>query len=413
MKFSAVLTILFLLFPYTVNAANCKIGDRWYPYDSPQCSPQGAREAEGQDTDSGESLLQQHSDLANSDTIRNKPGSYLLPWAQVSGSATARCQDLSNDLLVNNCRRREEIGYWAMHGNFDLPEDQLSTAKARCMTKTDSFDSQSVCMQGESNGYVIFMRDFEIPIEVLNDSRAKCSEQFEFFSNRGLCMTSAAEKNKTRNNSVLKNSMRKNSNVYASARGGKRENPAGYASKSEIFVFNVDPGLEPAVRHAFPPDPPPSPLDVVQTGFILNASQENTATNAGSSAGKPEYFTLSTSHPFIEDKASLSFASPHHLAPVYGALIGEKDKSNVTLTLNVEEGKRYLVDFVVMTGNPINYRVTVKEHEHIYEDIGGTYQHILVELQATGSGRTSVRLGSEYGKYFQLYSVGVTATRLN
>ena len=409
MKLSAGLALLFLLIPYTANAARCKVDGQWYPYDSPQCSSQKVK-GEEQDVSSDEATHSQYPDLPGMEAISNEPGSYLLPWAQVSAKATMRCKSQPNDLMINNCRRREEIGYWAMHGNFDLPEDQLSTAKARCIAKTGSFESQSMCMQGESNGYVIFMRDFEMPDEVLNEARAKCTEQYEFFSNRGSCMTSAAEKYKTKDNSKLENSIKKNTRVYAKAMGGKREIPAGYTIKSEVFVLNVDPGLKPAVRYAYPPDPPPSPLDAVKTGYILNTLQENTATNDEPGSEVQGYFTLSTSQPFINDKANLSFVYPHHLDPVHGALIGGKDESSVTLTLSVEEGKRYLVDFVVMSGKPINYRVTVKEREHIYEDIAGTYRHILVELLADGSGRASIRLGSEYGEYFQFYSVGVTAS---
>ena len=412
MKFSAGLLLFFLLFPYTANAASCKVDGLWYPYDSPQCNPQEAKE-EKQDASSDEQTQNQQPDLANLETISNEPGSYLLPWAQVSANATMRCKSQPNDLMINNCRRLEEIGYWAMHGNFDLPEDQLSIAKERCMAKTGSFESQSICMQNESNGYVKFMRDFEMPDEVLNEARAKCTEQYEFFSNKGLCMISAAKKYQTKDNSVLENSIRNYTRVYAKAEGGKREIPAGYTLKSEVFVLNVDPGLEPAMRHAYPPEPPPSPLDAVKTRNILNTIQENTATNDESGSEVQEYFTLSTSQPFIKDKASLSFAYPRHLTSTYGASIGEKDESSVTLVLNVEEGKRYLVDFVVMSVKPISYRVAVKEREHIYEDIAGTYRHILVELLAASSGRAALRLGSEHGEYFQFYSVGVTATGQN
>ena len=63
-----------------------------------------------------------------------------------------------------------------------------------------------------------------------------------------------------------------------------------------------------------------------------------------------------------------------------------------------------------MSGKLINYRVAVKEREHIYEDIADTYRHILVELLADDSGRAALKLGSEYGEYFQFYSVGVTTT---
>lgn len=67
-KLSAVLTMLFLLLPYTANAANCKFGGQWHSNDAPQCNPQRATESKAQETDSAVSLRQQNPDLTRSET---------------------------------------------------------------------------------------------------------------------------------------------------------------------------------------------------------------------------------------------------------------------------------------------------------------------------------------------------------
>ena len=196
MKFFATIAVLFLLFPSNTYAARCKVNGEWYSYDSPKCNPHKSDGAEESDP------IQQDSEPPPQEKPATPSYRYqgvvglLRPWDVVSLQAKKRCKDKQYSMNVyfvaGSCLMAEEIGYWAMHGNFDMPEKIAPKAKALCIAKTESFASQSRCMQNESKGYASFVNDFEMPIQSLKKARAKCSEQYESYSIKGSCMRRAA-----------------------------------------------------------------------------------------------------------------------------------------------------------------------------------------------------------------------------
>lgn len=117
--------------------------------------------------------------------------SYLRPWAEVAYLAEQHCQNPRPPIGRQECLIWEERGYWAMHGNFAMPEQIAAQSKAICTTKSNSFRSQALCMHNESKGYKQFSADSEMPAAQADAARADCKQKLKTWSQRGSCMISA------------------------------------------------------------------------------------------------------------------------------------------------------------------------------------------------------------------------------
>ncbi len=404
-----LLGVLTLFISLDLFAARCKIDGEWYPYDSPQCNPGDPETSESTIPAQQEPILSPPPDPTTPSYIEQREFlDYMRPWNQVAYKVENLCSGKQVYGFKNSCRVNEEIGYWAMHGNFNMPEDIAHNAKVLCAGKTDSFYSQSMCMQSESRGFRIFYLKPEIPPDDLNEARTKCLLQHESYQVRGSCMASAEGKYKRKSSSVPEK--RGTKAVYAV---GRRQLPLGYSNKSDIANFTIDPSSQPVHKIIGGDEPPPEPLHVSQRAYhldILSADFPTMEAFQTHMEQSTEYSILTISEPLVKDRAYLSFSVVNFMDPKRGARFVTESKGVAVLHLLVEAGYTYLVDFVVTSWGTSSYRVAAESNEHVIEDLGGSYNHVIALLKATGPGWTRVSLRQDYGTGYQLHAVAVTST---
>ena len=124
------------------------VDDEWYSYNSPECNPHKAVDPDKQ-TDSIAPVISPITGpaLMNSD---------LRPWSEVAYLAEQHCKEFKSPFSGLDCLIKEENSYWAMHGNFAMPEQIAADSKTICAAMTRSFRNQVLCMHNESVGYEKF-----------------------------------------------------------------------------------------------------------------------------------------------------------------------------------------------------------------------------------------------------------------
>lgn len=116
-------------------AAECKVGDRWYPYSSPMCSGQKA------------------APQAAPAPVTNI-NDYPSLWPGLKKFALERCAKLHDSLFLQEvCLENERKGYLALESNYGMPSQEAMKAKARCAKLHTSWYLRDVCMQNESKSY--------------------------------------------------------------------------------------------------------------------------------------------------------------------------------------------------------------------------------------------------------------------
>ena len=270
--------------------------------------------------------------------------------------------------MADSCRRKEEMAYWAMHGNFDMPPDEAARAKTLCMSKTDSFEGQSACMISAKDRY----------------------------------------KKGPKSRSVRP----PNAEVHSLVAVSEHQPPPGYARQSGTVGFTVNPELDEVRNRALEPTIP-QPMHISQRAYLIGIRSEDypdfqafeQAVEARSST-----VLFSPARPFIEGVGSLSFSSAFSVNPERNlATLRSEDAAKVFLHLDVEKGRRYLVDFVVKSHARGSYRLKVKSDVRDIEDLGGAFNHLIAIVTAEGEGVTHISLSQPTGHTFELHAVQVTS----
>jgi hypothetical protein len=417
MKFFATTAVLFLLFPADIYAARCKVNGEWYAYDSPECNPQ-------QIDDSEESAW---VPIDPEPTSQDKPSTpayaqpkiipaYQRPWPEVSYEVEERCKNAKPPpLAVFKCRSREEAGYWAMKSNFGLPEDVALEAKAICIAKTETFHSQSSCMEYESLGYRLFTLDYAMPANYLNVAKTKCLQQHRSYSDRGNCMMGEeSDFDKKYGHQFYKprrtgrgTTTPKKPYVATVASTGK-----GPPRVSALARFSTSPAQRPSAEIGTNRSVPPYPMQIRERALHLGIDSSDFSTSSAFEAEMEEktvHFVLTSKEPMIENKGFIELISPETMDPKRGALISPKTNGQVILHLSVEGGRIYLIDFVINSWEKGSYKLTAESGEQVYEDINGNYNHVIAQLAAVSLGWTQVELKQDLGAGFYLHAVAVTS----
>jgi hypothetical protein len=400
--------LLSIILPIEANAARCKVDGQWYPYDSPQCRTQaGQTEAPAPEqpdqTDNKEEVL--------ADPERSEPSvpSEELSWSAVADDVGRQCNGQPDDLRALECLLREESGFWAMMGNFAMPEAPAAESKHLCRTRSSSFSSQAECMHGESRGYFEFSKTYDMPQPELSTARSECVEEFAAFANRAPCLERAADRYKDRDKSIFQKDWDKRQvgPIYPRARAGTRAPPPGYSDRIAIVSFTAKP-LTRAQASAHDKHSDHLMLNEIELAQIQHGAIE---LDGAFDENEPlyEYREVPVVKPPASEEPFFSYHMPISVHPERKVSFGGDATSKAYLELPVTRGTRYLLVFNVSASQPITYRVSADKQDQIIEDMGGTYRHILVELLAERSGVSHISIGSEFGKYFRLFSAQVVS----
>ena len=197
--------------------------------------------------------------------------------------------------------------------------------------------------------------------------------------------------------------------IYPMAQASHREVPPGYSVKSEVAEFVVDPASRPVVRRGLEPQPPPVPIDAGQRALLLGIDSAKYSNIDEFEEDMSDHFLLSASQPIIADRAYLTLSAPHYIDPNSDVLFMSNKYSGIGLHFKVEVGRVYLIDFLVRPLEPLSYRLSMKPNEHIYKDLGGSYNHILSTVKSISAGLIHIGLDSDPGTNFRFYAVSVTS----
>ena len=250
--------VLLLLLSPELHAARCKVDGEWYSYNSPECNPNKAVDPDNEtdpiDPVKGQASNRQSANEAPVISPITGPAlmtSYLRPWPDVAYLAEQHCKERKSPFSGLDCLLKEENGYWAMHGNFAMPERIAADSKVICATMTRSFHNQVLCMHNESVGYEKFTADSEMPDAMASTARNECQEKFRSWSQRGSCVSSANHRFK------YPNGRNRNRAAMTVSSSGYIQPPSGYAKESEVVTFRVRPPNSHPVQT--PGEPPPIP----------------------------------------------------------------------------------------------------------------------------------------------------------
>jgi hypothetical protein len=75
-------------------------------------------------------------------------------WAAVKGDSATKCAKTFDTYQMQVvCMDNEKQGYDKMQGDFGMPTDVATKAKAKCSHIFDMLQMQAVCMDNEHKGY--------------------------------------------------------------------------------------------------------------------------------------------------------------------------------------------------------------------------------------------------------------------
>ena len=396
--------VLLLFLSPELHAARCQVDGEWYSYNSPECNPHKAVYLDNQ-ADSTASV----SDEAPVISPITGPAlmtSYLRPWSEVAYLAEQHCKERKSPLSGLDCLLREENGYWAMHGNFAMPEQIATDSKVICATLTRSFRNQVLCMHNESVGYEKFTADSEMPDAMASAARKECQEKFRSWSQRGSCVSSANYRFK------YPNGRNRDRATMAVSSSGYIQPPPGYTKESEVVTFRVRPPNSRPVQIQGEPPPIPQPMTIRQRAARLvqdAADPDVLATAIEKLEAEADFNMLSAATPQLNGIGSLVLTWPATVSTLFGVRFTEQDNSSLGMSLDVEAGRIYFVDFMVRAFHPGSYVLTSGSNTHVFEDLGGAIQHVTARLIAQETGKIGLSLKHQYGKGFTFHAVGVTS----
>jgi hypothetical protein len=408
-KFVLVLGIPLLLIASDLQAARCKVDGKWYEYDSPQCKPREAIEMGGDppavnpppdaipERQPALPVLPPLPDVASA-------AAELPPWPEVVHLAEQTCRGREYPPRGPDCMVAEESAYWAMHGTFAMPELQAAQSKALCAARTTSFWSQATCMENESRGYKSFTADSEMPDDKAAEARAECAAKFGSWSQRGACMSTASFRHENPRGRGQR-PMDVSGFVFDSAM-------PGFARESEVVTFRIQPLEMREARGVAEMLPPPEPLTLRQRAARLAPDSANpdvldAAVEALESGA--DYVELSAKVPQVEHVADLSFSRPHSVSTSNGVLFLDEEGGSVGLTLTVEAGRIYLVDFVVGAMEPGSYVLKVGTDMHVFEDLGSAIRNVTVRLIPEATRSVGLSLSRSHSRAFSFVTAAITS----
>lgn len=197
----------------------------------------------------------------------------------------------------------------------------------------------------------------------------------------------------------------------------ERKSEARKVSRQKMPVvktFKVSPSSRPQAvlaANARVPDPPepinPSMMDSILKGIGGGGG----VPSAGDVKAKPkpelDHIVLTSQKPFYNEKGYLRLTLPYTFQPESAIVLNKNFPNVVGVMLKVEKGGLYLVDYAVNAIGSGSYKVETESGDQLFNDSNGKLEHVLVALNATTSGWTSLRLKRE-GTGYNLYSVEVT-----
>ena len=395
------------------DAARCKVGDTWYPYDSPECQAPLPRAPE---------TLPIPTDDASAPAL--PPNAYTPPrtvpafertWSEVQHTVAGTCERSRRNAVSHaRCLADNEAAYWALQGRFGLPEDAAAKAKAWCAQQSDDLRNQLRCMKGEVTGYAVFTHDFAMPANYQSEARSRCTAAFSSFSERGECMTQAeAEFAGQYGDQFYK--PRKLGREWVTPQQPQRKALAsigqGPQPYSPIVDLVTDPQSAPAREPADPGPPPVFRMDLLPSLYQLGIAQDSFAPSAEFERfldEAVERFSLDVGAMQDERRAFLELVDAQSADPRRGARF-DPGVGRAVLHLAVEPGRSYLVDFAVSATALGSYRVAGEFVEVLVEDPAGRLQHVLVLVSARSLGWTQLDLVRDFGGDFHLQGVDVTS----
>lgn len=123
--------------------------------------------------------------------------------------------------------------------------------------------------------------------------------------------------------------------------------------------------------------------------------------------GKPSVDDVNATTMAFSGKACLTFALPDELGPEHGVKFDINFPWSASVNLNVDKGRTYLVDFAVNSWSGGSYEIETATGSQVFAHTNGTRGHVLVGVNAAGSGWTAVRI-KHTGTGYDLHSVEVT-----
>jgi hypothetical protein len=236
------------------------------------------------------------------------------------------------------------------------------------------------------------------------EARKECEQTFESWSQRGACMTTANYRHKYPHG--------RSKRLMAASSVGYIVPPPGFATESEVVTFRVRPPVHREAMVVGEPPPVPEPLTIRQRAArlaldaadpeVLRAAVDTFEANAA-------YILLSAAVRHVEDVADLTFSWPATVNTTHGVRLTEEENSSVGLTLTVETGRVYLVEFVVRAFEEGSYVLTSGPDTHVFEDLGAAIRNVTVRLIPEASGRIGLSLSRPLGKGFMFHSAAVTS----
>ena len=160
---------------------------------------------------------------------------------------------------------------------------------------------------------------------------------------------------------------------------------------------------------------PPAPLDAkIKSGILqsLGGGGDIPAPGEIKAQSKPvlEHIVLSAKQPFFSERGFLTLTLAYTVHPETAINFNSNFPGSAGVKLKVEEGRTYLLDFAVKSWGSGTYLVETESGNQEFADTSASKEHILVALNATSSGWTTVRLNRDGTDYHLYY---VEGTRLN
>jgi hypothetical protein len=166
-----------------------------------------------------------------------------------------------------------------------------------------------------------------------------------------------------------------------------------------VQVFDVSPPVR--MLAILPPEEGvPRPLDTDARSRIIASIRGEGAIAADQSL---QSIVLTAKVPQVADQAKLVMTLPYRVHPETAIELHGNYPHVIGLSLKVEKGGLYLVDFAVKGAGLGAYTVESGSDKQVFDDPSGHLRHVLFGVRARESGWTSVRMrrsGAGYKLYF-------------
>ena len=402
-----LLAFLALMLSQNLSAARCKVDGQWYDYNSPQCSQNRSIETNRIESPQ-EPPVAPPSTQSLEIEVYGDNFEHMRPWNHVKSAVALRCAGKNAIGYQNSCEVSEEIGYWALRGQYGMPANLSDRAKELCASRSEFFHSQHHCMQGESQGYRMVFGDWELPPDRLAESIKACLERNASFSVRASCMMHEQSRYQ-REMGIGKSHKR---SVPRSTVGYRQALP-GYSMNSALAKFDLNPTKTEIRSIGGGPPPAPGPMDIGQLTYRLGIKSTDFSTLDALQSHVDKIVRqhiLTVEEPLIQNVAKLSFANASALDPGYGAQFTMGNEGSTVLRFKADSVHIYVVDFVVTPSQEgISYHIAAEGAGHIIEDLGRSYNHLTAQVNVTHPGWVWVSLQSEHGRGYLLHRVVLTS----